>query len=414
MSKRSSESAEGKAAATRRRVAAPDLEITVKAPGSSSDIAAGVNPKDTKTFTYNSTVMAFFFGYFDGLLSSGMSESETKQVTLEDMDPDTFEMAVEFLVDPSKVSTAATPSTAMKVVPIYDRLDSEQGLNFVETVILKKFDSSYSDWCSYHPADIRAVLKAITKSKDYKFDNLAAKGVQFVTDLFSHVGKTQSTLLSPDHLLMMQPYLIEHPGIVRGFHDAFCKIPEGRDNYDNDDIRKIEASDPSFPYWLPSKLRAMKKVETYREHIQDDVVLSLKFHHYPSMSDVAILKRSSLTSSTSFFAVSYQPDEEVHIGEQSYNRFEVGPAAVVNLRKGSVGEDYEYDDWAVVLSNIYSAHDRNFHQERLEFVYPHSGSHASPPVGFGWRSLQTLPNGFDFKVHLQTMPSSSSRPYWPD
>jgi hypothetical protein len=72
------------------------------------------------TIDCHSMIMAGHSLYFDNLLSGSMKESISKEVTLDDVAPETFELAMSYLEDPSR-ATVVGAAEIMEVAPFYDR-----------------------------------------------------------------------------------------------------------------------------------------------------------------------------------------------------------------------------------------------------------------------------------------------------
>ena len=85
----------------------PDLSVTCRRKDDRCDTADGENQHNAdattsqheKTFQCHSFYMAYHSEFFDSMLSSRMSEAESKEVTLEDVSPETFELAMDLLED---------------------------------------------------------------------------------------------------------------------------------------------------------------------------------------------------------------------------------------------------------------------------------------------------------------------------
>ena len=373
--------------ADRRRVAAPDLEITVvkgrttaskdaEAPAKGNEVVA------TKTFVYNSTVMAYYFGYFDSLLSSGMSETETKQVTLEEMDPDIFEMAVEFLIDSSKFRTF-NPTKIMKAAYIYDRLDSDQGFQLIESVVMKyienpKFDS--------HPEEIQAVIEAISTMENFLCETNKEQTLDFLKQLFSYCGDNRSDILDSEKLLMLKPVLAENPVIVRHFHAKFC----------NPNSRLVTGDNPTFPQWFQSQIHALAKfdvIESMRK-ISFGIIWQIE-------DDVASSGQVSLLPHNNIFCESYQ-STILRYRDVLYNSVRLGPAVCMNLQHGVADLDYAYGDWAIVfIGHDFQDGDDSSTLHQLEFIAPNSTFHGLPPTSTKWKAVPFASDGHVPKIHLK-------------
>ena len=83
-----------------------------------------------KSFQGHSVFFALHSTYFDTLLSSEMEEAASKHVTLEDVDPETFDQAMILLEKLDHSSTKL--EDLLKVASIYNRFQFEKGLECVQ------------------------------------------------------------------------------------------------------------------------------------------------------------------------------------------------------------------------------------------------------------------------------------------
>ena len=101
----------------------PDLTITCRS-------GQGEARKE-KSFQCHSAFFALNSAYFDALLSSEMEEAASKHVTLEDVDPDTFDHAMTLLEQLHHSSTKL--EDLLKVASIYSRFQFEKGIKYVQS-----------------------------------------------------------------------------------------------------------------------------------------------------------------------------------------------------------------------------------------------------------------------------------------
>ena len=135
-----------------------------------------------ETLQYHSVAMAIHSSYFDTLLASGMQESVTKTVTLEDVDPDTFQKAVEILEDPVK-SSSVTAQDIIEAAAIYNRFEFSSGLKLVEAVLVK-FLEEWTKQKEKSPtvSEKKLIGDSILFAQEANLENLTQKSISFIKE----------------------------------------------------------------------------------------------------------------------------------------------------------------------------------------------------------------------------------------
>ena len=168
---------EGEDSASKRlKSSEPDLSIVCRCDGKE------------ETLHYHSVAMAIHSSYFDSLLASGMEESETKTVTLDDVDAATFQKAVELLEDPVK-SSSVTAQDIIKAAPIYNRFEFSSGLKLVEAV-LAKFLEEWTKQQEKSPtvSEKKLIGDSILFAQEANLENLTQKSISFIKEKLKYEG----------------------------------------------------------------------------------------------------------------------------------------------------------------------------------------------------------------------------------
>lgn len=338
-----------------------DLEVTVK----------GTMEGEEKIFRYNSATLGYYFGFFKTMMSSGMKEAHTKQVTVEDIDPEDFENAVGYLVDP-KTCAGLTPANAVKVAYLYDRLESKQGLELVESVIVEALESW--DWASLPNAQkvLNEILAAFSKAKVcgivFKFSH---KSMENVKVAIGHFTESRLPLFETEHLRILEPALRDHPDIFEDICDKYCTM------------HKILMDEVSFPELLQSRMQSLAQFEALREIMPKlKVVVDVR---YPSglLESVKSVPFPSIGSVPKHKDFMERSLSNMNVWELDKHRIKLGRcSAIVPPLFGDQRDQFSYSDWALVLVD---GSGRVTHA----FVYPGSGYHLLPRKGdHGWVSLK--------------------------
>ena len=152
----------------RLKSAEPDLSIVCRFDGKE------------ETIQVHSQIIANHSNYFDTLLASGMEESGTKTVTLDDVDPNLFRSSIEILEDPESILTVSAEDM-MKVAPLYNRFEFKKGLVLAENILAKFLD----EWTQQEdktpvPPELKLIGDVILFSDESNLESLIEKSIQFI------------------------------------------------------------------------------------------------------------------------------------------------------------------------------------------------------------------------------------------
>ena len=228
----------------RLKYSEPDLQITCKGKDGSE-----------KTFHRYGAVMAWNSKYFDTLLASEMQESITKKVTLEDVSPETFELAMELIDDMGRASKA-TVTDFVEVASFYNRFDFENGLKRCISALVEfmKLRTAKLHNLTYvlskrlpKKEEMENILATICIAADTEEAELVQICIEFLRDkLMSH-----SVLFDVDRIRRIQGFFVNNEECLDRFFRRFYSA-----NYERPDI-----SDPDFPSRLAGKLQSLTFVQ---------------------------------------------------------------------------------------------------------------------------------------------------------
>jgi hypothetical protein len=235
----------------RLRLMEPDLEITCKSSGEGGDTVgqddgSETSSSTTKTYHYHSVVMANYSKYFDTSLTSGLEESITKKFVLEDVAPETFELAMSLLEDPSKAN-AATPDLVAQVAPFYNRFMFDSGTKLVEAVLLKLITEWTTDEQAAKtpkPFELDQIAGAIKYAHDTNHEAMLEKSKRF---WLQRIG---SSIWDHRHLRKIQKFIIQRCAEIN--HDYFFKWFNHEVNEISENQERL-LNDPDFPAYLMRK-----------------------------------------------------------------------------------------------------------------------------------------------------------------
>ena len=301
------------------------------------------------TFKYKASILRYYFTFFDSLMKSGMKEAQTKRVTLKDVDPTTFRLAVEYLLDPCTYSEW-TPTNMMQVAPLYHQYGSMVGLELVQTVLIHHMESW--DFCSGRQ-EMQAVVVAISKIQDFGLDELDAKAPEFLRQTILYAGKARMKVYTEDQLRLLQPYLMEHRDVLNDFSVKYCR---------GTFLRSVDCSQPSFPEWFCTKLQMMATF---------DIIRAWKPKMTLHLQGQDIAGEESLSIPLEVTNYTYLEGRD-----PLHTKVIVGPFGALNLSNETVDKQYNLLDWVIVLKTKSGT---------MEFIFPGSGCHSLPPPGQGWQ-----------------------------
>ena len=214
----------------RIRLSDPDLQITCK------------NGDKERTLEYHSIQMALQSKYFDNLLSSGMAESATKKVVLDDVDPDLFAEAMSLIESPAKFS-GADITTIMKVASLYDRFEFKNGLESVDIRAGKALDTLRTKLVSQKLAilstELDQAISIILFGDTSNSSILVAKGKELLEACFKSQDLNGLGCFNERRVKALQPFLSKNRQLLELAYSS--QIAE----LDDEDIKSL-----SFPKFL--------------------------------------------------------------------------------------------------------------------------------------------------------------------
>ena len=343
--------------AKRLKSSEPDFEVTCKADG-----------EEEKTFQCHSFSLAFQSKYFDSLLVSNMSEAESKKVTLEDVSPEVFELALEIVQDPVK-TLAATPEEILKVVSFYDRFDFTSGLKVAETVLGKFIDGCMERQSERNrkPTEMRIIIQVIKLSEKLQgVEALVQKSKDFIKKTLTCESSSRvAGIFTEDNVTAIQGFLVSNEDCLEEFFSTF-----GGGNDGFPPLRTVE-----FPKIFAGHFRLRSKGNDLP---RAGVKIKCTFH----------VKRESGGEQFDEKSVILKARHDNHAGAFMFSLEGYSEFNMVEVFQDSdssneaMGKMYECFDWYVVV-RCKGSHPA----EQAEFVFPYSGHSHLPPNGKGWVSL---------------------------
>ena len=342
------------ASTKRLKYSEPDLEITCKGRDGSE-----------KTFERYSSVMAWNSKYFDTLLASEMQESITKQVTLEDVSPETFELAME-LIDDMACASKASVTDFVKVASFYNRFDFQNGLKRCIKALVEFMELWHKNLNEEPPfkslppkkGEMENILATICIAAETEAQELVQICIQFLSRKFF----THPSLFDADRLRRIQGFLVNHEICLESFFIRY---------YDRPGYGRPDANDPEFPNRLAGKLQSTEFSRCLE---------SMYFH---LCLKVAGKKKKTFTlqrNADGFFGVE---DDSVHEGSRfrDVRLFQID---------GTYKDEMECErfDWCVSFE---------FRGTTILLALPQSRNTPNP-AGEGWKKVKASVNGNRFKI----------------
>ena len=216
----------GSSASKRLKSAEPDFSILCRFDGKE------------ETIQVHSVIMANNSNYFDTLLASGMEETESKTVTLDDVDPDHFRSAIGILEDPESILTVS-PEDMMKVAPIYNRFEFKKGLILAEK-ILGKFLDDFTDGEGMAPVppELKLIGDVILFSDEANLESLIEKSILFIKE---KLDKTK-----PKCLRLFEKSFIQKIGTFLLGNKEACLSEFLATSYDDEEVVKKYLASPDL------------------------------------------------------------------------------------------------------------------------------------------------------------------------
>ena len=212
----------------RIRLSDPDLQITCK------------DGDKERTLEYHSIQMALQSKYFDNLLSSGMAESATKKVVLNDVDPDLFAEAMSLIESPAKFADAHI-TKVMKVASLYDRFEFKNGLESVDMSagkVLHTLRMKLSKKFAISAKELDHAISIILFGDTANSSFLVTQGKKLIGECFKSQGLNGLGCFDERRVKALQPFLCKNRQLLEMVHPEMTKL-------DDEDIKSR-----NFPKFL--------------------------------------------------------------------------------------------------------------------------------------------------------------------
>ena len=343
----------------RLKYSKPDLQITCK----------GIDGSE-KTFERYGAVMAWNSKYFDALLASEMQESITKKVTLEDVSPETFEIAMELLDDMSRASEA-TVTDFVKVASFYNRFDFQNGLNRCIGALVEFMKLWRGKGENPKKGDMENIIATICIAAETESEGL----VQISSEFLSRNFISHSPLFDVDRIRRIHGFIMNNREecLNSFFRQHFSR------NYERPDV-----SDSEFPSRLAGKLQSLEffdclKIESFRIGLRVEVRGTQK-----------LVEDNNFTLRN--FRIRYDPCFETY--NESLRVYE--GSGFANIRLFQIDETYDEEmecerfDWCVSFE---------WRGTSILLALPQSRNTPNPTGRIiGWEQVKGSMSGYQFKV----------------
>jgi hypothetical protein len=167
-----------------------------------------VNDTSNVCMVFNGVMLAAHSSYFDALLSSGMEDGRSRNVTLYDVDSEEFQLALAHLEDCSRNLSLRD---ALIVGPIYSRFQMQQGLMITEGAICHFLDARpvLQEMSS---EGINQVINCTLLAYEANLERGLRSGLKALRELFnpystSHRGIIQSLSVEEQHVDLARPLI---------------------------------------------------------------------------------------------------------------------------------------------------------------------------------------------------------------
>ena len=180
----------------------PDLTIICRC-------GDGDNVKE-KSFQCHSSFFALNSSYFDALLSSEMEEAASKQVTLEDVDPDTFDLAMTLVEKFDHSSTKL--EDLLKVASIYNRFQFEKGIEYVHSRVTAFLDDiSSTDDVYVTPSELDNIIDCALVAYEASMQETITKAEEILAEELEDDLVYGRKFFTLNQLRRLQPFLVARP-----------------------------------------------------------------------------------------------------------------------------------------------------------------------------------------------------------
>ena len=183
----------------------PDLTITCRC-------RDGDNVKE-KSLQGHSAFFAMNSSYFDALLSSEMEEAASKHVTLEDVDPDTFDKAMTLLEQLDHSSTKL--EDLLKVASIYSRFQFEKGIKCLQRRMdgfLKTFSSM--DTVVVTSSELDTIIDCALVADEASMEDQTSEVAEILSCILDNNLLQGWKSITLDQVRRLRPFLVAHQHLV--------------------------------------------------------------------------------------------------------------------------------------------------------------------------------------------------------
>ena len=337
---------------------------------SDPDLAVVCRSADKEeTLHYHSVAMALHSSYFDNLLTSGMQEAESKTVTLDDVDPNEFRLAIEILENPLK-SNKTTAQECMNVASIYNRFAFSKGLELVESILCDFLDQ-WTEQKKKSPSlpQMKVIGDAILFSQEANLEKLIEKSKHFIKTKILQDDSHGMGLFQESFIEKIKPFLEVHKeACLSDFYTRVFKFSTAKQG----ELFKRPDFFNSL-YWDIYVSREAKIVRSLRLKIEGKIRV----------------EESNSTTETSIVLSPYQTLRQTATETTICSR--------VRGRKvydeSGLLEHGEIGDWFVHITLP--------EEKYYMFVSPFSKTSSLPPLGTGWTLKRADPQNITRDVSLE-------------
>ena len=320
------------------------------------------------TLHYHSVAMALHSSYFDNLLTSGMQEASTKTVTLDDVDPNEFRLAIEILENPLKANKT-TAQECMNVATIYNRFAFAKGLELVESILCDFLDQwTQQKKKSPPPAQMKVIGYAILFSQEANLEKLIEKSQHFIKTKIVQRDCHGMGLFQESFIEKIKSFLEEHKEeCLSELYSRYINIPTAE--------RDEEFKRPDFfnsLHWDIYRCLDIKNMESLKLQIEG----KLRLEESNETTEKSIVLRPYRTLR--------QTNTRIRCGRLMRRR--------QNEELG-LFEHGEIGDWFIHITLS--------EEKYYTFVSPFSKTSSLPPLGTGWTLAEAYPQGITRDVYLE-------------
>jgi hypothetical protein len=203
----SSDAAASEPATKKIRSIPTDLQILV---GSSE------NGKQ-EVFFHHSAILATHSDYVDAMLATPMVESETREISFSDIEPDVWMKMLAFLEDPLVVRGMKFED-AMLVLPYYDKYQFRKGKELCDALLAQGFESK----CDTNSlAGLDTLVDTLLLAGQMNLINLKRKCIELLRHQFAEINEKLGNICDDntpdetkiifhaDHIKKLMPFIAE-------------------------------------------------------------------------------------------------------------------------------------------------------------------------------------------------------------